>query len=326
MTPTLTRRLACAALAAGLALGPAAHAQGDYPSKPVTLVVPFPPGGSTDTLARSIAEAIDGPLGQPVVVENRPGAGGTVGAHAFARSDPDGHTLLMGVTGSNAISGVLRSDLPYDPGTDFAPVTLVVSAPLAVVVNAESDIRTLQDLIDRARADPDTVTYGTPGVGTSMHMAGELFALEAGARLVHVPYQGSAPALQDLLGGQIDMMFGDVLVTSEHIRSGALRPLAVTSAARHPLLPDVPTVDEAALEGFLAISWQGVFAPAGTPGPILERLHGLISDALATEALQDFFAQRGFMVEGRAPDASAAFVADEIEKWGRVVDAAGLRQ
>lgn len=326
--PTLTRRALGAALAAGLAFGPAvgALAQDDYPTKPITLVVPFPPGGSTDTLARSIAEAISDPLGQPVVVENRPGAGGTVGANSVAQAEPDGYTLLMGVTGSNAISGVLRSDLPYDPGTDFAPVTLVVSAPLAIVVNSESDFQTLDDLIAAAKENPDTLTHGSPGVGTSMHMAAELFGLESDASLVHVPYQGSAAALQDLLGGQIDMMFGDVLVTSEHIKAGTLRPLAVTSEARHPMLPDTPTVGEAALDGYFAISWQGVFAPAGTPEPVLEKLHGEITKALASDELQAFFAERGFMVEGREPDASMAFITSEIDKWGRVVEAAGLRQ
>ena len=215
------------------AAAPPLHAQ-QYPEKPITIVVPFPPGGSTDVLARQIAEKISGPLGQPVVVENRAGAGGTVGANHVARTDPDGYTLLMGVTGSNAISAVLRDNLPYDPLTDFSPVSLVVSAPLVVVVNSKNDIKSIQDYIEFAKAKPSTMTHGSPGVGTSMHLTGELFGLESGTKLVHVPYKGSAAALQDLLGGQLMSMFGDVLVTAEYIKSGRVRALAVTSSKRHP--------------------------------------------------------------------------------------------
>ncbi|WP_118137841.1 tripartite tricarboxylate transporter substrate binding protein [Oceanicella sp. SM1341] len=324
-----TRRgvLAGLALAAATALlplaGPAA-AQG-FPERPVTIVVPFPPGGSTDLLARQIAEKISAPLGQPVVVENRAGAGGAVGANYVARSDPDGYTLLMGVTGSNAISSVLRDDLPYEPLKDFAPVSLVVSAPLVLVVNAESEFTSVADVIAFAQENPQTFTHGSPGIGTSMHLTGELFGLETGTELVHVPYAGSAAAMQDLLGGQLDAMFADLLVSSEYISGGRLRALAVTSAARHPMLPDVPTVAEAGVEGFAATSWQGVFAPAGTPEPVLDRLYEVVTAALTDDDLKAFFAERGFMVEGRTPAASQEFIAAEIDKWGKVVDAAGLK-
>jgi len=297
-----------------------------YPSKPITIVVPFPPGGSTDLLARQIAEKITGPLGQPVVVENRGGAGGTVGAFHVVQSPADGYTLLMGVTGSNAISAALRSDLPYDPVKDFSPVSIVVSSPLALVVNADSEFKSVQDVIAFAKTKPETFTHGSPGVGTSMHMAGELFGLQSQTKLVHVPYKGSAAALQDLLGGQIDGMFGDILVTAEHIKAGKLRALGVTSLKRHPMLPDTPTIAEAALPAYEAISWQGVFAPAGTPDNILQKLHGEIFKALDTPELKDFFAQRGFVVEGSTPADAKAFIASEVPKWKDVVKAAGIAQ
>lgn len=315
--------LAGAAMMGSAVLPGAAQAQ-SWPERPITLVVPFPPGGSTDVLARQIAEQISGPLGQPVVVENRGGAGGTVGANYVAQSAPDGYTLLMGVTGSNAISGVLRSDLPYDPGTDFAPVALVISSPLVLAVRADSDIHTLEDFIDAAAAEPEAITHGTPGVGTSMHLAAELFGLESGTSLLHVPYQGSAAAMQDLLAGNIDAMFSDILVASEFIDAGRLRPLGVTGDQEHFMLEGVPTIDSV-LPGYFAASWQGIFAPAGTDSTILEQLFAEVGTALASAQLQDFFRDRGFLVEGRSPEDTMAFITEEIDKWGRVVDAAGLR-
>ncbi len=332
MTRTRTRRsllqtgtlaLAGAAFAAAATLTAGIAQASSWPERPITLVVPFPPGGSTDVLARQIAEQIAGPLGQPVVVENRGGAGGTVGANHVAQSAPDGYTLLMGVTGSNAISGVLRSDLPYDPGTDFAPVALVVSSPLVLTVNADSDIDSLEAFIAAAEAEPEAVTHGTPGVGTSMHLAAELFGLESGTSLMHVPYQGSAAAIADLLAGNIDSMFADILVSSEYIEAGRLRPLGVTGDQEHFMLEGVPTIDTV-LPDYFAASWQGIFAPAGTDPEILERLHAEISTALASDTLQTFFRDRGFLVEGRTPGETMGFITEEIEKWGRVVEAAGI--
>lgn len=296
-----------------------------YPEDPITIVVPFPPGGSTDLLARKIGEAISEPLGQPVVVENRGGAGGTVGANYVAKSDADGYTLLMGVTGSNAISAALRDDLPYSPTADFDPVSIVISSPLALVVNADSDFTSVEDVLAYAKANPETFTHGTPGVGTSMHMAGELFGLESGTSLVHVPYKGSAAALQDLLGGRIDAMFGDILVTSEYISSGRLRALGVTGTQEHFLLEGVPTIAEAGLPEYAAFSWQGVFAPAGTPPEVLDTLYDAVAAALESDDLQALFRERGFLVEGMTPADSKAFIASEVEKWTAVVDAAGLK-
>lgn len=313
------------ALAAMTVAGSMASAQ-TFPDKPITIVVPFPPGGSTDLLARKIGESMAGTLGQPVVVENRGGAGGTVGAHYVTQADPDGYTLLMGVTGSNAISAVLRDDLPYSPTEDFDPVSIVISSPLVLVVRSESDFNSVQDVIDFAKENPETFTHGTPGVGTSMHMAAELFGLESGTKLLHVPYKGSADALKDLLGGQIDAMFGDILVTSEHVKAGTLRPLAVTGTQEHFLLEGVPTMQEAGLENYSAFSWQGLFAPAGTPTEVLDTLYDAVSKALQTDELKAVFAERGFLVEGMPPAESKAFIANEVEKWGRVVEAAGLKQ
>lgn len=316
----LTAGLAVAAMAGTVP----AFAQSDYPARPVTIVIPFPPGGSTDLLARKIGEELSRSLGQPFVVENLGGAGGAVGANNVAQSSPDGYRLLMGVTGSNAISAALRSDLPYDPVEDFAPVSIVVSAPLALVVNADSDFNSTQDVIDYATENPELFTYGTPGVGTSMHMTGELFGLETGTQLTHVPYGGSAQALQDLLSGSIDAMFGDILVTQEHVKAGTLRALSVTSAERHFLMPDAPTIAEDGVEGFNAVSWQGLFAPAGTPQDILDTLYEAVVEAIASDDMQAFFEERGFIVDSMPPAESAAFVAEEVAKWKEVVAEAGV--
>ncbi|MFD2238087.1 Bug family tripartite tricarboxylate transporter substrate binding protein [Aureimonas populi] len=313
-----------AGAASALAMPAVALAQPAYPQKPVTIVVPFPPGGSTDLIARRFAEEIGRSLGQPVVVENRGGAGGAVGANHVARSRPDGYTLLMGVTGSNAISAALRDDLPYDPVADFDPVSIVVSAPLALVVNADSPFRSVEDVVAFARENPGRFTHGTPGVGTSMHMTGELFGVETGTTLLHVPFRGSAEAMQALLGGQVSGMFGDVLVTSEYVKTGRLRALGVTSPEPHYLLPDVPPIAEAGVAGFSSLSWQGVFAPAGTPAPIVDALYAEISRLVAASEMQDFFRERGFIVESRPPAQSRSFVAEEVEKWRNVVEVAGI--
>ena len=321
------RHLVKAALAA-LALGnaPLAWAQA-YPSRPLRIVVPFPPGGSTDLLARRIAEALAKSLGQPVVVENRPGAGGTTGADAVAKAAPDGYTMLMGVTGSNAISAALYSRLPYNPVTDFSPVTQVVSAPLVLVVGAASGIRNVRDYVSSARARP--MTYASPGNGTSMHLTGEMFALAADLKMTHVPYKGSAAALNDTLGGTVQSMFGDFLVVLPQIRAGKLVALGVSSARRHPLLPDVPTIAEAgagigSLATLEAASWQGLFAPPGTPREIVARLNAEVVKALESPEIKDFFSPQGFIVAGSTPDQFKALVEAEVSKWGRIVRAANV--
>jgi tripartite-type tricarboxylate transporter receptor subunit TctC len=313
---TLTRRTLGAALAASLAAPALAQS---WPSRTIRIVVPFPPGGSTDVLARRLAEKLTAALGQTVVVENRPGAGGTVGADAVAKSPPDGHTLLMGVTGSNAIAGSLFRNLPYDPATAFAPLSRVVSAPLILVVNKDSPAQDLAGYIAAARAANGGLTYATPGNGTSMHLTGVMFGQAAKVELTHVPYRGSAQALTDLIAGQVQSSFADFLVALPQVRAGAIRPIAVTSPARHPLLPEVPTMQEAGLPGFAATSWQGLFAPAGTPAPVLARLHAEVARAMTSPEIQDSFAAQGFTVEATTPADFDAFVRAEVAKWAVVV-------
>ncbi len=324
----LFRRRFVAAMAAACAAGHPllAHAQG-YPARPLRIVVPFPPGGSTDLLARRIGEALSKSLGQPVVVENRPGAGGTTGADAVAKSAPDGYTLLMGVTGSNAIAASLYPKLPYNPLTDFAPITQVVSAPLVLVVSAASGIKSVREYAGAAKATP--LTYASPGNGTSMHLAGELFAQAAQVKLTHVPYKGSAAALNDTLAGTVQSMFGDFLVVLPQIRAGKLLPLGVTSGRRHPLLPDVPTIAEAGagvggLGTLEAASWQGLFAPAGTPRDVVARLNAEVNKALDSAEIKGFFSPQGFIVGGSTPEQFKTLVETEVAKWGRIVKAAGV--
>ncbi|MBU8544252.1 MULTISPECIES: tripartite tricarboxylate transporter substrate binding protein [Roseomonadaceae] len=313
---TLTRRTLGTALAAGLAAPALAQS---WPSRTIRIVVPFPPGGSTDVLARRLAEKLTAALGQTVVVENRPGAGGTVGADAVAKSAPDGHTLLMGVTGSNAIAGSLFRNLPYDPATSFAPLSRVVSAPLILVVNKDSPAQDLAGYIAAAKAANGGLTYATPGNGTSMHLTGVMFGQAAKVELTHVPYRGSAAALTDLIAGQVQSSFADFLVALPQVRAGAIRPIAVTSPARHRLLPEVPTMQEAGLPGFAATSWQGLFAPAGTPAPVLARLHAEVARAMTSPEIQDSFAAQGFTVEATTPADFDAFVRAEVAKWAVVV-------
>ncbi len=322
---SLSRRRLLAAAAAACLAG-TAQAQTGFPNRPLRLVVPFPPGGSTELLARRLAEKLAPVLGQPVVVENKPGAGGTTGADFVAKSAPDGHTLLMGVTGSNAIAASLFAKLPYDPLKDFAPVSMVVSAPLVLAVNASNPIRSVRDYLAAARAK--SLTYGTPGNGTSMHLTGEMFDQAAGVKLTHVPYKGSAPALNDLLGGTLDSMFGDFLVLLPQIKAGKVTPLAVTSARRHPLLPEVPTVAESGLPGlagFEASSWQGLFAPAGTPREVVARINAEVVKALEAADIREFFGSQGFIVGGSTPEQFKAFIETEVPKWGRVVKAANVK-
>ncbi len=290
-----------------------------FPSKPLRLVVPFPPGGSTDLLARRIGEKIAGPLGQPVVVENRPGAGGATGSVEVARGAADGYTMLFGVTGTHAISPAINPKIGYDPRIDFAPVSIVVSAPLVLVVRADSAHLKMADLVAWGRANPERVTHGSPGIGTTMHLTGEMWGLATQVKVNHVPYKGSAPALQDLLGGQIECMFGDLLVVLPQITAGKLRALAVSSRQRHPLLPAVPTMAEEGLADFEALSWQGLFVPAGTPAPVLERLNAEVVKAVRAPELKDFFAERGFIIEARSVDESRRFMDSETAKWTRIV-------
>jgi tripartite-type tricarboxylate transporter receptor subunit TctC len=332
MKPTLSRRQSLLRLAAGasclMAAAPllaplTAHAQNG--AKTMRIVVPFPPGGSTDLLARRISDKLATALGQTVIVENRAGAGGTVGADYVAKAAPDGNTLLMGVTGSNAIAQSLYPKLPYDVIKDFAPVSMVVSSPLVVAVNPSVKANTLAEFIALAKAKPGAISFGSAGNGTSMHLTGEMFKQATRTSMVHIPYRGSAGMLTDLMGGQIDATFGDLLVVMPQIEAGKLRPLAVTSKQRHPMLPNVPTMAESGFPGFEALSWQGVFAPAGTPDDVVAKISDEVNKAVRSPDIRDYFASRGFLIEGTTPAAFKTFIAAEVNKWGAIVKASGAR-
>ena len=318
------QKLIAAALLALLAAAPGLTHSQPYPNKLVRIVVPFPPGGSTDLLARKLAEKLQASMGQSFIVENKPGAGGAVGSEFVAKSPPDGYTLLMGVTGSHGISVSLNPKLPYHPLKDFVPVSMVVSAPLVVVVGPGFPANTLAEYVAFAKAKPDQVTHSSPGNGTSMHLTGEMFNLASGTKLVHVPYKGSAGAVNDLIGGQVQSMFGDFLVVLPQVRGGKIKALAVTSALRHPLLPEVPTVAESGYPGFEALSWQGLFAPAGTPPDVISKLNAETVKALASEDFREAFARQGFLVAGSTPAEFRAFIEAEIPKWARIIKAGGV--
>ncbi|WP_288253571.1 tripartite tricarboxylate transporter substrate binding protein [uncultured Hydrogenophaga sp.] len=328
---TLTRRSLVSALTVATTVGMAAlapmtaSAQDAYPSKMVRIVVPFPPGGSTDLLARKIGEKLSAQWKQPVIVDNRPGAGGTVGADHVSKAAPDGYTLLIGVTGSNGIAGSLYPNLPYDPIKGFTPVTAVVSAPLIIVRNERLSAKTLPELVAAAKAKPGSITYGSPGTGTSMHLTGEMFELATKTALLHIPYRGSAGALTDLMGGQIDLMFGDVLVVMPQIEAKKITPIAVTSKERHPLFPNVPTVAESGYPGFEALSWQGLFAPPGTPAAVVDKINKDVNAALASPDIQEYFVSRGFKLGGSGAAEYKTFIEAENKKWAGIVKTAGVK-
>ena len=313
------------ALSVGLGLGNASlvHAQ-DYPSKPVRFVVPFAPGGTTDVLARLVGEKLSASLGQQFVVDNKPGAGGNVGTAQVAKAEPDGYTLLMGTVGTHAINASIYPSLPYDPVQDFAPVTLVATVPNVLVVNPEVPANSVAELIALAKEKPGELNFASSGNGTSIHLSGELFKAMTGVDIVHVPYKGSGPAVVDLLGGQVEMMFDNLPSSAPHIKAGKLRPLGVTSKERSPTLPDVPTIAEAGVPGYEALSWFGVLVPAGTPDAVVTRLQQEIAKILADPAMRERFAELGAVPAGDTPAEFAAFIGSETAKWADVVQKAGI--
>ncbi|HTN50093.1 MAG TPA: tripartite tricarboxylate transporter substrate binding protein [Burkholderiaceae bacterium] len=317
----LRRVLAAVALAAA-AFTPA-HAQ-TWPSKPVRIIVPFPPGGTTDIVARVIGVELQKMWQQPVVIENRPGAGGNIGADVVAKSAPDGYTLLMGTVGTHAINQALYTQsggkMPFDPVRDFVPITLVAGVPNVMVVNAKLPVNTAAEFIVYAKERPGQLNMASSGNGTSIHLSGELFKTVTGVYMVHFPYRGSAPALTDLLAGNMTVMFDNLPSALPHIRSGKLKALAVTSRARSPALPNVPTVEEAAgLKGFEASSWFGLFAPAGTPRSIVDKVQTDVARALSNPEVRERFTGQGADPGGNSPEQFAAFIKAETDKWSRVV-------
>ena len=320
------RRLLITAAAVAFAPLPAL-AQSAWPNKPVRIVVPFAPAGTTDILARALAPELSRAFGQPFIIENKPGAGGNLGADLVAKSG-DGHTLLMGTVGTHAINPALYARMPYDHVKDFVPVTLVAGVPNVLVMNpakAEAlGIKSVPDLIRVAKASPGKLNMASSGNGTSIHLAGERFKSMTGTYLVHFPYRGSGPALLDLIGGNMDLMFDNLPSAMPHIKAGKIKALAVTSAERSAALPELPTVAEAGpLKGFEASSWFGLLAPAGTPAEVVNRLQQETAKALATPALKERLQAQGAVPSGMSPADFTKFIAAETKKWAAVVKASG---
>jgi tripartite-type tricarboxylate transporter receptor subunit TctC len=300
------------------------QAQDNWPSKPITYVVPFPPGGTTDTLARLIGQRLGQALGTTVVVENRPGAGGNIGSDYAAKAAPDGYTILGGTISSHAINASLYPKMPYDVVRSFAPITLIGTNANVLVVGAQSPYRSVRDIITAAKAKPDTLAFASAGNGTSQHLAGELFKTMAGVKMTHIPYKGSGPAIQDVMAGQVPMMFDTTVVAAQHIDSGKLRALAVTSARRIKSLPNVPTMAEAGVPGYELQSWQAIFAPANTPKPIVDRLYREIAKIIKTPDMQERLEKLGMEPSGMSPEQFMEFQRSEIAKWAKVVKAADI--
>ena len=315
---------ALASAAAGVVAFPS-WAQDKWPSKTVTYIVPFPAGGTTDILARLIGQKLGPVLGTTIVVDNRGGAGGSVGSEIASRAPADGYTLLGGTISSHAINVSLYPKLGYDPIKSFSPVALIGSNPVVLVVGQNSPYKTLQDVLAAAKAKPKTISSASAGSGTSQHLALELLGFKSGTQFIHVPYKGSGPAIQDVMGGQVDMMFDTTVVAGPHIQSGKLRALAVTSAKRLESLPNVPTVAESGVPGFEVVSWQGIFVPAGTPRPIIDRLHNEVLKILQQPEMQDRLKALGMQPSNMTTDQFAAFQKAEVEKWAQVIKAANVK-
>jgi tripartite-type tricarboxylate transporter receptor subunit TctC len=320
----VTLRSAALLLAAGLAAAGTAHAD-VYPSKPIRFVVAFPPGGGTDIIARSIAQKLSERLSQQVVVDNRPGAGGNIGTDIVAKSAPDGYTMLMGSAGPLAINASLFASMPFDPQRDLAPVTLAASTPNVLVVNPSLKVTTVTELIALAKANPGRINFASSGFGTPAHLAGELFNSMAGVKLVHVPYKGASPALADLLGGQVQLMFSTMPPALPHVKDGKLRALAVTSLKRSPAAPELPTMDEAALPGFEANTWHGVVLPAGAQAEVVTRLNREIVAILHLPDVVERLSAQGAEPVGSTPEEFAAYIRSETVKWAKVVRASGAK-
>jgi tripartite-type tricarboxylate transporter receptor subunit TctC len=295
-----------------------------YPERTIRIVVPFAPGGGTDVIARTLAQELAKDLRASVIIENKPGAGTIIGTQTVAASEPDGYTLLM-ATFANAVNPSLNSKLPYDPHKDFAAVALIARSFNIVVVNPASPIKSVGDLIATAKADPNKLSYGTFGTGTSAHLAGELFKSMARVNLTTVPYKGAAPAITDLLGGQIQVMFTTVASAASLIAAGQLRALAVTSAQRSPAFPDLPTVAEAGVAGYAAESWYGLYAPAKTPGEIVDRLNKSAAKAVQSEAFKKLAVNEGLVMVAGEPAELDRYVRGEEERWRKVIGDANIR-
>ncbi|GAB4472063.1 MAG: tripartite tricarboxylate transporter substrate binding protein [Burkholderiaceae bacterium] len=328
LRPPSTARRRALALGSALALaliGPTPARAADYPERPIKLVVPFPPGGGADTLARLVMPRVERALGQKIVIDNKPGAGGNIGAEFVAHAEPDGYTLLYGTNGTHSINASLYRNLRFDPIKDFAPVARMTSIATLLVVNPKVPANTVAELIAYAKAHPGKVNFASAGNGTTSHLAGELFKTMAGIDIVHVPYRGGALAVTDLIGGQVQMMI-DVMPNAYPLaKDGRVRALAVASAQRFPGAPEYPTIAETALPGFEASAWDGILAPAGTPEPVIRKLNAAIREALDDPALVAALLARGAQPVAGTPEDFARHISDSSVKWAKVVHASGAK-
>ncbi|QOF70479.1 tripartite tricarboxylate transporter substrate binding protein [Aminobacter sp. SR38] len=318
---TLALGLSAASL---LALAPQAIAQ-KFPDRTVTLVVPFAAGGSTDVVARIIAQKMSDDLGQQVIVENVAGAGGNIGADRVARAEPDGYTILMGTVATHALNPLILKTKPYDPEKDFTPVSLLVVVPNVLVVNPQLPVNNVQELIALLKAEPDKYAYASSGNGTPLHLSGELFKAMAGVSIQHIPYKGAGPALNDVVGNQVPIMFDNLPSSSSHIKGGTLKALGVTTAERAPSFPDVPTIAEAGVPGYETYTWNALFAPAGTPKEVVDRLNASANKAMTDPAVIEKMNGFSAKIVGSTPDELAAHVKAELAKWGPVVKDAKIQ-
>jgi tripartite-type tricarboxylate transporter receptor subunit TctC len=320
----MIRHIVACAMAA-LAVAAPAMAQDGYPNKPIKLIVPFPPAGGTDVLSRALAQSITNSTKWVFVVDNRPGAGGNIGLDAAAKSPPDGYNIAMGQTANLAVNPALYSSMPFDPLKDFEPIALVSSQPLILVVNVNSPYKSLKDVVDAAKAKPGQLNMGSPGSGTIGHVGGELFQRRAGVKFAHIPYKGAGPAVTDLMGGSLDLYFGNSQSVDALVKGGRLRAIAVTSPKRLKNLPDVPTIAESGYPGFEAATWSGLVAPKGTPKAIIERLNAETNKALKNPEMLAKLDSDGSEALGGSPQRFADFMKTEHAKWGAVIKEAGIK-
>ncbi len=309
---------------AGALLAPAAIADA-YPSKPIRFVVPYPPGGPLDTIARLLGQKVSESVKQPVVIENKAGAGGNIGADFVAKSPPDGYTLLMGAVATHAINPSLYARMPYDAARDFVPVTQIASTPNVLIVHPSIAASSVSEFIAHAKANPGKLNFGSGSTGSAGHLAGELFKATAGVDMAHIPYKGAAPAMQDLIGGQIHLMFDNLASALTQVRAGKVKAIAVTTAKRSTLAPELPTVAESGVPGFDISTWFGLFVPAGTPPEVVARLHAEFTRALAAPDVRERMLKLGAEPVGNRPEEFAAYIRAEAEKYARVVKASGAK-
>ena len=312
-------------LGLAIALPAAALAQDAYPSKPVRIIVPYPAGGPADLLPRVVGDKLSQKWGQPVIVENKPGASGNIGMAEGARAAPDGYTLVLAPTGNLTVNPSLFPNLPFDVARDFTPVTLLGESPNVLVVHTTVPVKSFAELLAYAKANPDKLNFASPGEGSGAHLAGELLKMQAGIKATHVPYKGMAPAVNDLLGGNVQMMFAGISTAVQHVKTGKLVALAMAGPRRHPQLPDVPTVAESGLPGFDVTSWYGIVVRAGTPPAVVQKIQRDMAEALQLEDVKAKLAAAGLEPVGNTPEQFAAVIRAETQKWGDIVRKAGIK-